>query len=871
MNFSTASMKNTSQCLSEAGIQLSERGHSGITPTIKLAEAFAMIIGFGIFAGTLAKTFSFIRKKVFKDKDNLDTDFDAGGKVSVGLTATTIVSQWTWAATLLQSSTVAAKYGISGPFWYAAGATVQIILFAVLSIQLKIRAPGAKTFLQVIQARFGRRTHLVFCTFALMTNVVVTAMLMLGGAAVLTSLVQDLSIELAAMVLAAVIGGYTFIGGLGATFYVSYFNTALIFAVMLVFVIRIYNDSDHDWSENPLGTPEKVFEILSCSTGPEDNKDSSHLTFISKGGFMFGIINLVGNFGTVFVDQSYWQSSVAAKPKEGVWGFITGGLTWFAVPFTFATTMGLSYVALSVTFGQELLTEEDISAGLVPPVVAQTLMGKAGAILMTLMILMAVTSTGSAEVIAVTSILVYDMYQIHWKPYRRVTDSNGCILCGKQRGRMAFKRDQCKCFSMAYCGQCASDDSNRSTSTRTVKPAFTCTMHGAYRTYLEVLIGKKNWCIFWVSISIVPLTLVLKTLQVSLGWVYLFMGILIGSSVVPIALSVFWTRLTGTAMVFGTVGGTLLGMTSWLAVASTFEGGLQGGVFLKNTGQEISMLTGNCVAIGSGAIITLVITYVTNFRLSAHQKEETWEKTRDIDNPLAPWTELYIRELSIHDAKMLYNRPSLATMEEKFRLAKIIATSTAVALTLILVVLWPACMISVQVMDSEQFVSWVNVSQSWAWIAAIFIIVVPVVNEVYSLSKQLKENRKKRIVHVQNQDNLQTVSGSMQKSPNNLPQRNGIENGQMETQVSSPVVNMHESEGERNSGMEVVRDDQFVRVEEYITPSNTQTTQLKDDNGLGSIPGNVYESEDIDSGTHAQRISMELDLDSNEYGQAIFC
>ncbi len=41
------------------------------------------------------------------------------------------------------------QYGISGPFWYAAGATIQILLFAMISIQLKIRAPGAKTFLQV--------------------------------------------------------------------------------------------------------------------------------------------------------------------------------------------------------------------------------------------------------------------------------------------------------------------------------------------------------------------------------------------------------------------------------------------------------------------------------------------------------------------------------------------------------------------------------------------------------------------------------------------------------------------------------------------------------------------------------------------------
>jgi hypothetical protein len=45
-------------------------------------------------------------------QDSLDTSFDAGGKVNAGLTATTIVSQWTWAATLLQSSTVAAKVSL---------------------------------------------------------------------------------------------------------------------------------------------------------------------------------------------------------------------------------------------------------------------------------------------------------------------------------------------------------------------------------------------------------------------------------------------------------------------------------------------------------------------------------------------------------------------------------------------------------------------------------------------------------------------------------------------------------------------------------------------------------------------------------------
>ena len=155
------------------------------------------------------------------------------------MTATKIVSQWTWAATLLQSATVASKYGISGPYWYAAGATIQIILFAILSITLKTRAPGAKTFLQVIKARFGSRTHIIFCVFAMFTNLVVTTMLTIGGAAVLNSLIKDLSIEFAAMLVAAVIGGYTLIGGLGATFYVSYFNTALIFLLIIMLMVEV--------------------------------------------------------------------------------------------------------------------------------------------------------------------------------------------------------------------------------------------------------------------------------------------------------------------------------------------------------------------------------------------------------------------------------------------------------------------------------------------------------------------------------------------------------------------------------------------------------------------------------------------------------
>jgi urea-proton symporter len=98
----------------------------------------------------------------------------------------------------------------------------------------------------------------------------------------------------------------------------------------------------------------------------------------SKSGIIFGIINIIGNFGTVFVDQAYWQSAIAARPSATYKGYLLGGLCWFAVPFTMATSLGLAGRALDLPINMAEAEE-----GLVPPAVATHLMGKGGAFLIT--------------------------------------------------------------------------------------------------------------------------------------------------------------------------------------------------------------------------------------------------------------------------------------------------------------------------------------------------------------------------------------------------------------------------------------------------------------------------------------------------------
>ena len=62
------------------------------------------------------------------------------------------------------------------------------------------------------------------------------------------------------------------------------------------------------------------------------------------------------------------------------------------------------------------INADEAGSGLVPPAVAQHYLGSAGAILILIMLFMAIVSTGSAESIAVSSLVAYDIYREYFNP-----------------------------------------------------------------------------------------------------------------------------------------------------------------------------------------------------------------------------------------------------------------------------------------------------------------------------------------------------------------------------------------------------------------------------------------------------------------------
>ena len=69
---------------------------------------------------------------------------------------------------------------MSAPILHSVPFGVSTLLFPIFALNMKLYAPGARTFLQVIHARFGKFPHITCCFAGILLNVLTTAMVMTG-------------------------------------------------------------------------------------------------------------------------------------------------------------------------------------------------------------------------------------------------------------------------------------------------------------------------------------------------------------------------------------------------------------------------------------------------------------------------------------------------------------------------------------------------------------------------------------------------------------------------------------------------------------------------------------------------------------------
>ncbi|EGN96961.1 hypothetical protein SERLA73DRAFT_57937, partial [Serpula lacrymans var. lacrymans S7.3] len=455
-----------------------------------------------------------------------------------GLVCCGIVSAWTWSATLLQSSTVAYTLGVSGPWWYGAGGSIQVAMFGMVAAKVKMNANGAHTFLEIVKARFGTATHLLFTVYAFICILVVCGSLLLGGAATVNALTGMNTIA-ACFLLPIGIAVYVVFGGLRATFICDWTHTIILFIIIYIFLFRAFGTSPE------IGSVPRMYELLvqaAVDTPVSGNENGSYLTLKSNQGLVFGAASLLSGFAGVFCDQGYWQRASNGHPSGTTKAYMLGGISWFAVPWAFGSCLGLSARALQTnplfpTYPAPLSAEQT-SAGLAAAAAASVLMGKGGAIALLLVVFMAVTSAASSELIAVSSIVIYRTY---WRP-----QATGAEIVR-------------------------------------VSHYFICIWAiwmGCWGTIVSC-VPSESLCKFS------PLTLMI--------------GVVLSSAVIPIVLTVLWSKLTRAGVLCGSVIGACLGMLAWMI------GSYSGTINITNLAEPYSAVCSGLTGVLTSGLITVFV------------------------------------------------------------------------------------------------------------------------------------------------------------------------------------------------------------------------------------------------------------------------
>ncbi|KAF7556670.1 hypothetical protein G7Z17_g1262 [Cylindrodendrum hubeiense] len=304
----------------------------------------------------------------------------------------------------------------TGAFWYGAGCSTIIVFFAYLGVVCKSRIPEAHTILEVIRIRYGNVAHLSFTFLAVINNLLNTINMILGASATI-SFLTGIHIMASTFLLPLGVVLYTLVGGIKATFLTDYIHTFIILILCCWLTIKVLV-SEH------VGSIGGLYDLVVAAEERhyiDGNYGGSLLTMTSQQGIFFAIILLASNFGAVVMDTGYFLKAFAASPSAVVPGYVVGGIAYFSVPWCLGTIVGMASLGLEAlpifpTYPR-LMTSAEVTNGLALPYVAVAVAGKGGAVAVLLMTFMAVTSTLSAQIMAVSSILTFDIYRVYFNKH----------------------------------------------------------------------------------------------------------------------------------------------------------------------------------------------------------------------------------------------------------------------------------------------------------------------------------------------------------------------------------------------------------------------------------------------------------------------
>lgn len=342
-----------------------------LSPTagyVMLAIFGVMWVGLGIWWGRRATSY--------------DGFAVAGRNVGMALGTATAVATWITSNTTMLAPQFALQLGIWGAVAYST-ASFGLFAFAPMSGRIRQLMPTGYTAVEFIRRRYGQLGAVPFLLISLFYAITwLISMSMAGGKLLEVLAGIPYPVGMTVVILVCVL--YTLFGGMYAVIGTDFIQSLIILVGLVVVAIAVLTQVSVTDVYEKLGTNRPML-----------------LSVLFPAALMALFNNMLFGFGEIFHSNVWWSRAFAMRDGVGPKAYLLGGLLWLPVPIV-AGFLGLAAPALGIG-----ISEPDT----VGPLVAATLLGTGGALLVFVVVFCSLASSIDSLLAATSDLIVNDIVE----------------------------------------------------------------------------------------------------------------------------------------------------------------------------------------------------------------------------------------------------------------------------------------------------------------------------------------------------------------------------------------------------------------------------------------------------------------------------
>lgn len=429
-----------------------------------------------------------------------------------------------------------------------------------------------------------------------------------------------------------------------------------------------------------------------------------------------------GNLALVLMDTGFWQKSFASEVSSTVPAYDLVSIVIIAVPWCTGTIIGLSARAIENTpvwyTYPTTLTPTQVNSGLVMPYVLRSLLGKGATTGLLVLIFMAITSTVSSSMIAVSSIISLDWFRTYIRP------------------------------------------------------------HASDKTTLKV----SHWGVVFHGCFMAGFAIMLEYAGATNNFSTYFRPIIACPGIIPMMLTILWSRQTKLAAILAPILGLFSGLTTWLACTWRWSGVIN----ITTLQDQVPGLYGAVVSFFSPLLFSVVISLLYPSRFdwreflrieliedksqpsstmqsrfaSAEAVDQIWSQPKpesksdssdDEKNtarlggekgpttpPALPADLLEMNfKRDLDDCVHPFGEESIRKIRKWLK----IATAYFVLNVLVTIVLWPIPLYRDWIFTKSFFDGWVTMALIWQWFAFFSVVIYPIYDGRHAIAQVVRGMR----------------------------------------------------------------------------------------------------------------------------------